>query len=129
MKLQVKETTNVTEQVSEETKTHVTKETAVFKTKREEEEHKFSKQLADIKAQIAAMEEQAPPDLQSQLLNIHDHLEKIVKLKLMQSAQYKEVNVFYYVIYLRNPSERYLSVGYCKNCLSVIQFVQICVCP
>ncbi|KAF6211447.1 hypothetical protein GE061_011959 [Apolygus lucorum] len=88
VKVDIKETTNVSSETMERTETSVTKESTHITSRKEEE--RFSKQLADIKAQIAALEEQAPPDLQSQLLNIHDHLEKIVKLKLAQSAQFQE---------------------------------------
>uniref|UniRef100_A0A146LR87 PDZ and LIM domain protein Zasp n=1 Tax=Lygus hesperus TaxID=30085 RepID=A0A146LR87_LYGHE len=89
VKVDIKETTNTSAEIMEQIKTSVTKETAHIKTRKEEED-KFSKQLADIKAQIAALEEHAPPDLQSQLLKIHDHLEKIVRLKLTQSSQFQE---------------------------------------
>lgn len=90
VKVETKETVNMTKATMEECKTSVKTESAVLKCGREAEEAKFSKHLADIKAQIAHLEDQAPPDLQTQLLTIHEQLEKIVKLKLRQSTQYKE---------------------------------------
>ncbi|BES99716.1 PDZ domain (Also known as DHR or GLGF) [Nesidiocoris tenuis] len=93
--VETKETTNVTEKLMKQIQTQQTVESCKLKSRRDEEEEKFSKQLADIKAQIASLEDQAPSDLQTQLLTIHDQLEKIVKLKLMQSAQYKEEKEHY----------------------------------
>ncbi|KAK9498960.1 hypothetical protein O3M35_003493 [Rhynocoris fuscipes] len=66
-----------------------TDENEEIESSKTEKKQVFTKQLADIQAQIAALEIQAPSDLQTQLLAIQEQLSKIVSVKSVQVTSSK----------------------------------------
>lgn len=69
------------------------KQQSEFDVKKQKNKEVFSKQIAEIQAQISALEIQAPTDLQTQLISIQKQLSKIVDVKSVQMSSNREEKV------------------------------------